>query len=383
MNAQTRNLRASQEARAQELQPFQVQQAEQGLAQGQLNSDLTQQRFDSNQLATEQATENRILRNVSEFGTKLAPVIKSGNIDQAQGMLTNRLLELQSKGLPTNETVEAITALRNGDSQGVLSGIDSIQQIAQQRGLFAGNQGKSVGQREFENKIALVKNDPELNTVESKAAAIALGIEPKAAITKDERIARDGELGQLVVNQKAAEAGSTEGAKLVQQRKHKPAITRAIKLAEKAATEQGEVLTDLARAEAGLPGLIEATNNLKELSSVATSTYGGRFFDLIAKESGWGSTKGANARAKYIAIIDNQVLPLLKQTFGAAMTEGEGLRLSNTLGDANASPEQKMLQTDAFIEQKTRDIERLKAQSSAGSRTGGELTSISDDELFN
>jgi hypothetical protein len=48
------------------------------------------------------------------------------------------------------------------------------------------------------------------------------------------------------------------------------------------------------------------------------------------------------------------------------MTEGEGLRLSNTLGDANASPEQKILQTDAFIEQKKRDIERLKAQSVAG-----------------
>ena len=127
----------------------------------------------------------------------------------------------------------------------------------------------------------------------------------------------------------------------------------------------------MARAEAGLPGLIEATGNLKELAGVATSTYAGRFFDSIAKESGWGSTKGANARAKYIAIIDNQVLPLLKQTFGGAMTEGEGLRLSNTFGDPNATPEQKMLQTEAFIEQKKRDIEGLKTQANAGAEVGG------------
>jgi hypothetical protein len=193
-----------------------------------------------------------------------------------------------------------------------------------------------------------------------------LGNLAKAGSSAEERIAKDDELGRQVVEQKGAESSVAEGEKLKQQLKYKPAIAGAVRLAEKAATEQGDVLTDLARAEAGLPGLIEATDNLKELASVATSTLGGRFFDVIAKESGWGTTKGANAKAKYIAIIDNQVLPLLKQTFGGAMTEGEGLRLSNTFGDPNASPEQKMLQTEAFIEQKLRDIERLKTQSEAG-----------------
>ena len=365
MNAQTRDLRQSQEERAQALAPVQLQQAQQGV--------------DINQQAIDEQTENRIIRSVSEFGTKLKPVIESGNIDQAQGMLTNRLLELQEQGLPTEETVEAITALRSGNSQGVVDSINSIQAIAQQRGLF--NAGQSVGQREFTSLTqGLSPEDKEI------AARIKLGLDPKASLTGQERIALDEELGEKVVTQLEAESGAKESGKLKQQLKHKPAITRAIKLAEKAATEQGEVLTDLARAEAGLPGLIQATDNLKELASVATSTFGGRFFDVIAKESGWGSTKGANARAKYIAIIDNQVLPLLKQTFGAAMTEGEGLRLSNTLGDANASPEQKMLQTDAFIEQKLRDIERLKSQASSGANTGDELvdfSNASDDELFN
>jgi hypothetical protein len=117
-----------------------------------------------------------------------------------------------------------------------------------------------------------------------------------------------------------------------------------------------------------MPGLLEATGNLRELAQVATSTIGGRMFDVIAKESGWGSTEGANARAKFVAIVNNQVLPLLKQTFGGAMTEKEGEKLAATLGDPNATAEQKTLQIDAFIEQKMRDIESLEIQAGEGAQ---------------
>lgn len=135
------------------------------------------------------------------------------------------------------------------------------------------------------------------------------------------------------------------------------AIETAVKLAVSRATAQGETLTDLARAEAALPGLRETIGQLKELAPIATSTLGGRVFDIAVKESGFGSTKGANARAKFIAIINNQVLPLLKQTFGAAFTEREGETLKATMGDPNATPEQKIEQLNSFINQKVRDIQ--------------------------
>ena len=351
MNSQKRDIRQQQADQQALINPLQVQQAQQSVDAGAAQAKLQE--------------ENRILRNVSEFSTKLKPVLQSGDTDMAQGMLAERLLSLQEQGLPTNETVSAITSIRSGDVNGVLRDIDSIQTIAQQRGL-TGSSLLSVGQRDFNSNVAAVKADPNLETTEGKAASVALGLTAKASLTKDERAANDEELGKRIADQKAAESLAAEAGKLTAQLKFKPQITKAVKLAEKEATERGDVLNDLSRAEAGLPGLIKATDNLKELAVAATSTYGGRFFDLIAKESGWGSTKGANARTKYIAIIDNQVLPLLKQTFGGAMTEGEGLRLSNTFGDPNATPEQKMLQTEAFIEQKLRDIERLKAQANAG-----------------
>ena len=49
-------------------------------------------------------------------------------------------------------------------------------------------------------------------------------------------------------------------------------------------------------------------------------------------------------------------LPLLKPTFGAAFTVAEGESLKATMGDPNATPEEKMAQLDAFIEQKMRTI---------------------------
>lgn len=351
MNAQTRGLRSAQEARRQELAPFQLQQAQQQAQAGQSTLD--------------EQDENRILRSVAEFGTKLKPVIQSGNIDQAQTMLTNRLIDLQAQGLPTNETVEAITALRGGDSQGVVNAIDAIQTIAQQRGL-TGTSQISVGQRDFNTNVATVKADPNLETIEGKSAAIALGLEAKASTSAKERIATDPELTASIAASQAEIEGATaeakEEAKLTQQLKHKPSISKAVKAAEKDATERGEVLTSLNRSKAALPGLLVAVDELKELATIATSTFGGKLFDGAVKQTGFGSTKGATARAKFIAIVNNQVLPLLKETFGAAFTVQEGESLRATMGDPDSSPEEKTAQLDAFVAQKLRDIETKQTQ---------------------
>ena len=56
-------------------------------------------------------------------------------------------------------------------------------------------------------------------------------------------------------------------------------------------------------------------------------------------------------------MIDNQVLPLLKATFGAAFTVSEGDKLSATLGDINLSPDEKDAALDAFIEQKMVEVD--------------------------
>jgi len=176
---------------------------------------------------------------------------------------------------------------------------------------------------------------------------------------------------------KVTEAGGKEEAKVLAKAaaeaktaktvaKTKSFINRAVKLAEKAATEEGEVLTDLARMTAALPGLTDVVGKLRELAPIATSTFGGRVFDTAVKELGFGATKGATASAKFGAMVNNQVLPLLKPTFGAAFTVQEGDSLRATMGDKEASVEEKMATLDAFIEQKQRDIETKQRQLPVG-----------------
>lgn len=176
-------------------------------------------------------------------------------------------------------------------------------------------------------------------TAKQRAAAIALDIIPGAGTTtKDERVAESSSLTNKVARSKSA-------------------ISAAIKTATKKAELKGEAISDLNVMNAALPGLKEVVKNLKDLTPFATSTLGGKFFDGAVKEAGFGATKGATARAKYIAIIDNQILPLLRQTFGAAFTKGEGDRLRATLGNPDTTADAKNAQLDAFMESKIRQIE--------------------------
>jgi hypothetical protein len=149
----------------------------------------------------------------------------------------------------------------------------------------------------------------------------------------------------------------TEEEKLNVQLDIKPRINAAVRQAEISAQSRGETLSDLARSQAALPGLKQIVNQLREVSPFVTSTTSGRIFDKIVLETGFGSTKGATSRAKFLSIVDNQILPLLKQTFGGAFTAAEGDALKATLGDVNIGHQARMAQLDSFIDAKTREIE--------------------------
>jgi hypothetical protein len=189
-----------------------------------------------------------------------------------------------------------------------------------------------------------------------KARRIELGLDPRATGSADITAATIEGLTKRVAESKAMIEGAKQEAKLTEDLEFKPQIQSAVKLAEAEATARGETLTALKRSEAALPGLTEAVNQLKDLAPIATSTIGGKIFDQAVKQTGFGATEGATARAKFVAIVNNQVLPLLRETFGAAFTAQEGESLKATMGDPDASPAEKMVQLDAFIAQKYRDI---------------------------
>lgn len=124
----------------------------------------------------------------------------------------------------------------------------------------------------------------------------------------------------------------------------------------------GEAQGTLTFLNANMPKLEEVTNRLGQLSDTATYTMAGRGTDFLNRELDREPRQGAIDRAEYIATVDNEVLPLLRDTFGAAFTVKEGESLRATLGDANKSPAEKDAVLKAFINQKKAQVQALQRQ---------------------
>jgi hypothetical protein len=325
----------------------------------------------------------------------LARAAQSGDITEMENILTTRIANLNARQLK-GEAVDsedaqiALDTLRGpGGVQSLLNKSNDIIGAARQRGRLKPVGGvQSAEQRSFERNISGLSEADQL-----KARRVKLRLDPGAVgssaltISGDEDLTKQVADSQAVIKELGSEAveigkgkGIAKSAPLIA--KARSLITREVKLAEKAAIERGDVLTDLSRAEAALPGLTDVVDKLRDLAPVATSTFGGRVYDSAVKELGFGSTKGATASAKFGAMVNNQVLPLLKPTFGAAFTVPEGDALRATMGDVNASVEEKMATLDAFMEQKLRDIETKKAQLNAGNARQAPASGRTDGTLM-
>lgn len=150
---------------------------------------------------------------------------------------------------------------------------------------------------------------------------------------------------------------------------------------------KGEAQAALDSLTAKMPGLETVVAELNDLADKATYTLGGQAWDATVKQLGGAPSASAIARAEYIAKVDNQVLPLLRDTFGAAFTAKEGDTLRATLGDPDKSPQEKKAVLNAFIEQKKRDLEALAKQTGdqpapAANTGGADAGAMSDDDLL-
>ena len=297
--------------------------------------------------------------------------------DNPEQVLNQRAQFVESQGGDATQTRQEIERFR-ADPEGYVGQVESSYALMDPEGYTAYRKATSEGSmggptpaaiRVFEANAKAAGLEP--GTPEYiRAAQIELGLQPRAGISAQERIAGDPSLSAQVAASSGREAGATESAKLNAQLGFKPAIAEAVKTAEASAKSRGESLSEVARAKASLPGLTEVVNKLITLSDVATYTLAGKAFDEVTKQLGFGATEGATARAKMDSLVSNQILPLLKETFGNQFTEKEGESLRKTMLDIDASPAQKKEILNAFIEQKIRDIEtkesNLNQQAPAG-----------------
>lgn len=149
----------------------------------------------------------------------------------------------------------------------------------------------------------------------------------------------------------------------------------------------GEERALLADLEASLPNLQKVVGELSELGKTATYTRAGQMKDIAARQTGFEPSEGAIARKEYISKVDNEILPLLKQTFGAAFTEKEGAALRATLGDPDASPKEKDAVLRSFIDSKTSQIQtkqrRVGGQQQTPTTPSGTIKTIGGNSYVN
>lgn len=136
-----------------------------------------------------------------------------------------------------------------------------------------------------------------------------------------------------------------------------PAFQGAQARSKKEGTMAGEQSADLSEMEANLPRLEIVAGQLSKLGKNSTYTVSGKMYDIARKETGLQPRDAAIARKEYISKVDNEVLPLLRQTFGAQFTQKEGESLKATLGDPDATPEEKDAVLKSFIDSKRAQVE--------------------------
>ena len=154
-------------------------------------------------------------------------------------------------------------------------------------------------------------------------------------------------------------------------------------------TETGKEYANYQDMNASFPRLEEVAKQLSDLGKSATYTQTGQALDATRREIGMAPRQSAIARKEYISKVDNEVLPLLRETFGAAFTAKEGESLKLTLGDPNATPQEKDAVLRSFIDSKRANIQtksrRFNEQSvpSVPARSGGQIKKIGNDTYVN
>jgi hypothetical protein len=327
--------------------------------------------------------QQEIIKSLGIGAQQIIPDLQAGRTEQVLSSLQRRRQELIQAGQPTDETDEAIQLAQTNPAE-LLTRSQQAVDLASQ--MTVGKGGVQFGgQQTFKDEegnlfFGTTKRDPQSGAIASVLAPIGGG--PTEPTGRVKLVSQLGETAEEQLETEIAKESRKESEKLKVQKKFKPQIEKAVIAARKEATERGDVFNELSQAKAALPGLTRAVDELKELSQIATSTFGGRVFDTAVKETGFGATKGATARAKFIAIVNNQVLPLLKPTFGGSFSVQEGESLKATMGDPDSSPAEKMAQLEAFISQKVRDIETKQSQLNIGQSVVPQTQSVAPTQTI-
>ncbi len=193
---QNRKLRASQEARAAELQPFRNQ--------------ILQQQVQSGQASLDDASTQRILKSINDFALSNQTSITRAEQGDTEGLLTALLKRrdgLIQGNENTDQTDEAILMLGQGDVAGVVGGLkDSVNLFQQQQGRTADQRRIADIKRDLQGAIdpttGQLIDESKMTAIQRIAAIDAKLISGAGTLTSAERLGADEEKTKGVAKSK-------------------------------------------------------------------------------------------------------------------------------------------------------------------------------------
>ena len=292
------------------------------------------------------AREKSRLSSTIAGAVQLKSFIDNNDLEGAQSFLMRRKQSLQGRmgageNVDTQETDAALDMLRSGRIDELKNGIGGLMAAGQVYGILNSSEAPSnVQEWQYYNKLSPQDQERYL-TMKRSNQIVDLGG------------------SKVVPNPTNPAAPPITSYQVTPKPEDMPGFKREQAAAQVEGTELGVSNAKLQAMEAQLPSLINVVNKLSDLGKKATYTKAGQAIDSTARQLGTKVPEGAVARKEYISTVDNEVLPLLRQTFGAAFTVEEGNRLRVTLGDPDASPQEKDAVLKAFIESKYSEMQSL------------------------
>lgn len=340
-----------------------------------LQNQLTEQQIADARFKNLDAREQSRLKSVIIGSAELKNYLDSNNTEGAKSFLLNRRANLQKRiaegdNVDTTETDQALQMLDSNPKQ-LRQNVDQLTKFGQQLGLLSDPRANEAelnlknAQAEYYNKKA---TQPEYGGALGFYANKIMQDNPGMKFEDAYFNAKDGfRLGVTLNDGKVTPIPGLEDAK------------SRFKQAEASGTEigksTGEAKAQLTSQLAKLPQLEKTVGELHALGQKATYTLAGQTQDFARRQFDSTPREEAVARANYISMVDNQILPLLRDTFGAQFTQKEGEGLKATLGDPNKSPQEKDAVLRSFISQKKANIESLQRQ------VGGQVNTTTQQNL--
>lgn len=335
------------------------------------------QQAELNQLKLDEIKQNSEIRSLAIGASRVLPFLEGEqpDVEGALSALNRRRESLIETGRDTTQTDQAISIIQGGDMEAIKNlarGAEQDVSIARQMGIFDdGTSGvKTPASVILADEIGKARSSGDTQRLNdlllaSKSLEKGQRVSPEGKI-----VSAEGSLKALLERAEAQEAGKLE-AKL----ELEPSVAEAVAVAKEVGKEKGIAEAELNSRVASFPNLEVVVNELSDLGKIATFTLAGQVRDAARRQAGLEVGSGAIARKEYMSKVDNEILPLLRQTFGAQFTEREGQSLKATLGDPDASPAEKDAVLKSFIATKAAQIETLKRQ------TGEDGIRILPDEV--